>query len=259
MRTITKLLLLLVSMLLVPRLSDAEVLRVTVESVSLRNQPATSGSVVATVTKGMLLEVVEKEGYWNRVRVPSTGAIGYIHSAFVEADATRPSERPSAVRNPSPPPSEPRRAETGYSDVGSFGLGGYLWSGIGDAALSPVVDFSERVSLLGTFETTNIVGYRTYGLTGNLLFRFPVSSGSSPVEFEPYFGGGMAYYFSSYSYAGSKGFTILGGTFLRFEALPHLKFSGGLMHIEVLGDTLSGAESLLFGGNTLMVGGHYFF
>ncbi len=260
MRTITKLSLLLVAMFFAPCLSEAEVLRVTAENVSLRNQPSTSGTVVATVTMGTLLEVVEKEGYWNMVRVPSTGAVGYIHSAFVEVDAAQTASRPRAVGNPSQPPpapsprSQPRQPETGYSDIGAFGLGGYVWSGINDVALSPVVDFSERVSLLGTFETTSIFGSRIYGATGNLLFRFPVGSSSTPVAFEPYFGGGMAFY--SYSGANYKGVTILGGTFMRFEALPDVKFSFGLLHVETLDDLSS---SFSYGGSTLMLGGHYFF
>ena len=59
--------------------------------------------------------------------------------------------------------------------------------------------------------------------------------------------------------ANLKGFTILGGTFLGFEAVPHLKFSGGLMHVELWGEDPFFGGSSSFGGNTLMVGGHYFF
>jgi hypothetical protein len=267
MRTTTKLLF-VVSMLLVPCLSGAEVLRVTAERVSVRNQPSTSGAVVTIVSRGTLLDVVEKDGYWNRVRVQSTGETGYIHSAFVEVVTTQSAESSRAVRNPSPPSqptqtaertnssrSQPRRPESEPSDVGSFGLGGYIWDGTSSAALSPLVDFSERASFLGTFETSNIFGVRIYGLTGNLLFRFPVKNTSSPVVLEPYVGGGLAFY--SISDAQMKGFTVLGGLFVGFEALPQVKFSGGLLHVEMWGeDGLLGAE---LGGNTLMVGGHYFF
>jgi uncharacterized protein YraI len=261
--------LLFAAILLVPHLSEAEVLRVTMDRVSLRSEPSTSGSVVATVTRGTLLDVVQKEGYWNRVRVQATGDIGYIHSAFVQANAAQ-SDRPNVVRNPSPSPSEtppapertssqraqPRQSEPGYSDIGSFGLGGYVWSGASNVALSPVVDFSEHASFLGTFETVNALGTRIIGLTGNLVYRFSVRGSSMPVTFEPYLGGGAAYFLMDPWSA--KGFTILGGTFVRFEALPHFKFSGGLIHAETWGSDFGFGEFSI-GGNTLMVGGHYFF
>lgn len=273
MRTLTSLLLLLAATLFVPRLSDAEVLRVTIENVSLRNQPTTSGSVVATVTRGMLLDLVERQGYWNKVRVRFTGAVGYVHSAFVELDAEQTLDTSPPVRNPAPPPSPPppapertsgertqtRQSESGNRDVGPLGVGGYLWSSAGVVALSPLLDFSEHFSFLGTLEITNpLGGYRSYDLTGNLLFRFPVRGSSLPVTFEPYVGGGIAIF--SLTDSNTKGLTILGGTFVRFESLPHFKFSAGLMHTEILSDDFGlGLGSSYYGGPILMVGGHYFF
>lgn len=265
MRTITKVSTILVAILLVPNLVRAEVLRVTVDGVSLRSQPTTSSAAVGTVTQGMLLEVIGRQGYWNQVRVRSTGEIGYIHSAFVEVEPEQPPARARTNRSPSPPPpppqpsfqraSQPRQTETGYSDVGSFGIGGYIWDGASSVAFSPIVDISPQGSLLGTFDTTAIGNIRIYVITGNFLYRFPIRGQSSPVTFEPFVGGGAA--FGALGDVKTKGFTVLGGTFLKFESFPHVKFSGGMMHIETWGDHVLGAFSV--GGSTLMVGAHFFF
>lgn len=266
MRSLGRLSFLSLALFLLPRLAPAEVLRVTVESVSLHSQPDTSSSVVTLVTSGTVLDVIGKEGYWNLVRVRSTGQTGYIHSAFVEVDPAGSTDRPRATPNPNPPSpslerasnqrSQPRTRETGYTDVGPFGVGGFIWDGISTVAFSPVLDFSPHASLLGTFDTTSFAGIRAYVVTGNILYRFSVR-GSSPVTFEPFVGGGAA--FGALADFKSKGFAIVGGTLMKFESLPHVKFSGGLMHIETWGDEDFIGVPFTMGGSTLMVGAHFFF
>lgn len=94
--------------------SHAEVIKVSAEKVNLRAEPTTNSDIVATVTKGTLLGVLEKSGYWNKVKVLNTGQIGYIHSALADATATPPPEiQPSKenVAHPVPPPTVPERTQ----------------------------------------------------------------------------------------------------------------------------------------------------
>lgn len=85
--------------------ASAQTLRVTAERTNLRDQPSTSGAVVAAVARGDELEVLERAGSWYRVRVRSTGREGYVSSLLVEmvgGAAAAPAPAPSAA--PAPPP-----------------------------------------------------------------------------------------------------------------------------------------------------------
>ncbi len=88
--------------LMISAYSHAEVIRVAAEKVALRAEPSTSSQIVATVTKGTLLGVLETTGYWKKVKALKTGEIGYIHSALVDSAAA-----PSPVAVPTPAPENP--------------------------------------------------------------------------------------------------------------------------------------------------------
>jgi hypothetical protein len=67
--------------------------RVNVDVAPLRVSASTSGRIVATLNRGIELEVLETVGSWYRVRVKTSGVEGYVSSSVVEAPA-----------GPTPPP-----------------------------------------------------------------------------------------------------------------------------------------------------------
>jgi hypothetical protein len=101
--------------------AQAQVVRVTAERTSVRDAPATSGAVIATVMKGEELDVLETSGSWLKVRVRSCSREGLVHRLFVEQTAaTSPSTTPAAqsTRPASPPATN---AGSGGSTTGTGG------------------------------------------------------------------------------------------------------------------------------------------
>lgn len=89
-----------------------ETLRVSIQKAPIRKGPGSQSELVAMVTEGTTLELVDRDGLWYIVRVPDTGAVGYIHSALVESVAPPPVMRPQPqtpppAANPTPPPPPP--------------------------------------------------------------------------------------------------------------------------------------------------------
>jgi hypothetical protein len=94
--------------------AHAERLRVTATRANVRSKAAMTAAVVATLDRGTELEAVEKVGAWYRVRVPATGAVGFVSDSVVEvvpepppAAQAAPPRPPLSVEPPRPTPPTP--------------------------------------------------------------------------------------------------------------------------------------------------------
>lgn len=262
------------------------VVRVSAERTSVRERAATDAPVVATVTRGEDLEVLETAGAWFRVRVRSTSREGFVHSLFVERvsaaapaapSATAPPPAPAAAPPPPPaPPPSPRPAAPpppppsggGSTDGRTFGVG--LSSGGLSFGLTPSVRYwaSERLGfeLNASFlNAGNVQGY-SYSVTAlspSVLFKILEPTRAGSVHFDPYAGGGITYWkysndFNDY-YCGvggcdtsTIGFGGFGGVEVGFDAVPKLTTSATVGFYT--------SPSLLgYGGLYLAASAHWFF
>jgi len=62
----------------------AETVRITAERVDIHADPNASSSVLATVSRGLVLEVLGRDSGWIRVATPGTGYAGYIPAVLTE-------------------------------------------------------------------------------------------------------------------------------------------------------------------------------
>lgn len=267
--------------------SAQTMVRVSAERTSVRERAATDAPVVATVTRGEDLEVLETAGAWFRVRVRSTSREGFVHSLFVERVSGAAPAAPSPAAPPPPaasapapapappPPPSPRAAApppapiaSGPSDGRTFGVG--LSSGGLAFGLTPSVRYwaSERLGfeLNASFlNGGNVAGY-SYSVTAlspSVLFKILEPTRAGSVRFDPYAGGGITYWkysndFNDY-YCGvggcdtsSIGFGGFGGVEVGFDAVPKLTTSATVGFYT--------SPSLLgYGGLYMAASAHWFF
>jgi hypothetical protein len=92
----------------------AETVRITAERADILADAKADSRVLATVSRGAILEVLGREGGWIRVAAPGTGYAGYIPAVYIEPGlgatpsagaASRPAPTPAPA--PAAPPSEP--------------------------------------------------------------------------------------------------------------------------------------------------------
>jgi hypothetical protein len=89
--------------------------RVTAERANVREAASTTATIIATVNRGELLDVVGVSGTWYRVRLRPSNKEGFIAMSTVEAltastPAAPPSPAPATPPPPSAPPAQPRTA-----------------------------------------------------------------------------------------------------------------------------------------------------
>jgi hypothetical protein len=69
---------------------------INVERASMRDKATLNTGVIATLTRGEELEVLGMSGAWYHVRVKSTGKVGYVSTAVVQAPQGSPLAAPEA-------------------------------------------------------------------------------------------------------------------------------------------------------------------
>lgn len=112
-----------------PALADAA--RVTATNANLRSAPGANSRVVATLARGVLLEVLDVSGDWVKVRVAETKAEGWVHRRLVDMPAGVRPAAPAAPRPPAPAapaPAAPAAATAvtiDHRDVGCVVAGQY--------------------------------------------------------------------------------------------------------------------------------------
>ena len=88
----------------------AETVRITAERADILADASANSRVLATVSRGVLLEVLGRERGWIRVAAPGTGYAGYIPAVAVEPGLGAPPSAGSAPRSaptPAPAPAAP--------------------------------------------------------------------------------------------------------------------------------------------------------
>ena len=91
-----------------------QLLRVAAERTNLRDRGSIDGAVVASLTKGDELEVIDVAGTWYQVKVKATGKAGYVSALVVEnvAAVAEPTPSQPTPGGATPPPLVSRRAPT---------------------------------------------------------------------------------------------------------------------------------------------------
>jgi len=84
----------------------ADFVQVDALRVNVRKEPSTASAIVATVSRGEVLEVLDRAGDWYRIKARS-GAEGYVSARLVRASAA-----PAAASAPTPRPAVPPAAAT---------------------------------------------------------------------------------------------------------------------------------------------------
>lgn len=267
--------------------AHAETVQVLAEKANLRSQPRTDSTIVAPLTKGAVLDVVEKSDMWLRVKVRDTGAEGYIHSALVGAVAASGSSIPTPTPPPTVhPPATPEQPPASWAPVQSEldhgGPSHKVGVGVaGDPVLggfAPSVQFSlsERLRAQGMFYLGGIpeVSFQLITLRGYYFpgEGFPRDFGWG--AFAPYVGGGMLIWrlrIKTTEYTGfdfgdptQLGFSAFGGSEIRFGANREFRVAAELdyyrtpdLSVSFLGDDLGVPFSLSSMG--FAVQAHYFF
>lgn len=89
--------------------SAADTVRVTAERADILADSNASARVLATASRGTVLEVIKREGAWLRVSTPGTGYGGYIPALFVESAYGAPTTIApvTAPTQPAPPVQPP--------------------------------------------------------------------------------------------------------------------------------------------------------
>lgn len=239
-----------------PALAQGGSVRVSAERTSVRDRAATDGAVVATVTRGEQLPVVEVAGSWFKVRTPA-GREGYVYSLFVErvagagaspspgatpsvasaapaAPATPPSPPPAATQVSAGQPSAPRFGGNGSEPLGNRRFGAGL------ANIGPSVrywmDAKKGFQVDGYFRSN--FGYSVAAISPSFLARFKEPKVNGSMTFAPYWGAGITYYRFGSGYhdyycgryancsSSSIGFGGFVGSEVAFENLPKLAISG---------------------------------
>jgi hypothetical protein len=254
--------------------ASGQLLRVTAERTNLRDKAALDGAVVASLSKGDEVEIIDVAGAWYRVRVKTTGKEGYVHGLVVErtSSATGPANppvSPSPVRvnpQPTPPPSTqgaPLVRADSVVDDRRFGVG---LSGGGLAfGTTPSVRYwmNERLGAEVTASFYSNYGSSTTAISPSVLVRFGEPRGGGSATFHPYFGGGLTFwkysstyyrnYYSDRDYSyGKVGFGGFAGTEVVFDAIPKLAVSGNL-------GFYSSPSFLGYSGLFWTVGAHWYF
>lgn len=239
------------AVLLVADAVSAETVRVTADKVNLRSQPSATGSVMATVEKGAILEVLERSGDWMKVRT-GAGVEGFIHSVLVEPAAgvaapppTSPPAQPVASPEPqAPKPSPPPRSTVassastaGRNDTLGIGvcLGGYSF-GVGGGLRvwsSDRLGFNACVDhySIGLGDQFSSFNSSVLQVSPGVFFRLREPERTTDTTFTPYVGGGVSITRSSidssfvgvplldYSATSFGGFGLV-GVELRFGTAP---------------------------------------
>lgn len=258
--------------------------RVSAERTSVRERAATDAPVVATVSRGEELDVLETSGAWFRVRVRSTSREGFVHNLFVErvggatAPATGAAPAPAPAPASAPPPPPPAQRQTAQtsapsssgsgSDGRTFGVGiasGGLAFGLTPSLrywASEKLGFEVNASFLNAGGISGS-GYSVTAISPSVLIKILEPMQAGPVHFEPYAGGGLTYWrysndFNDY-YCGlgecdnsSLGFGGFGGVEVSFDAVPKLTTSASV-------GFYSSPASLGYGGLYLAASAHWFF
>jgi hypothetical protein len=84
----------------------ADSVQVDALRVNVRKEPSTASAIVATVSRGEVLEVLDRAGDWYRIKTRS-GAEGYVSARLVRVSAA-----PAAASAPTPRPAAPAAAAT---------------------------------------------------------------------------------------------------------------------------------------------------
>jgi hypothetical protein len=273
------------------------VVRVTAERTSVRETPATDAAVIATVTKGDELDVLETSGAWYRVRVRSTSREGFVHSLFVErtaggstatpasspqtaASAPAPASTPTPAATPSssgastaPPRSSaaaPKQAPFSPATGGSpfehhLGLG--LTSGGLAFGFTPSVRFWTQGKL--GFEVNasflNSYGYSVTAVSPSVLVRIGDQRHAGPVQFQPYWGAGLTYWHYSNDFVGY--YCDLPGADCSTSAFGFGGFGGAEVSFDAVPKLTASANVgffsspgvLGYGGLYFSVAGHWYF
>lgn len=241
-----------------------ETLRVSIRKAPVRQGPGSTSELVAMVTEGTMLELVDRDGLWYIVRVPENGAVGYIHSALVEtvatpAPATRP-QTPPTVTPPPPPTQEPARQQTpppppprtstppppsprepSYASTAdsapweqrSFGIGLRTgFSTLGDTAFN-IRTWGDRKGLSLDVSYLSVGDLADLQLYPSLLFNVGGPFAFDAVYLQPYVGGGAnVLWHRNQEFLLDEKFTLsaagTGGLDIGFMAIPNLTVSADI-------------------------------
>lgn len=242
---------------------EAQSMRVTAERTNLRDRAAIDGAIVASLSKGDELEVIDVAGSWYHVRIKSTGKVGYVSSLLVEALPGRPTAQVSQPAASSKRPTEsvvtpartpPMRAATTTS-AGSVVDDRRLGLGLGGGGLAWGLTPSARYWLNEKMGVEVIAAFYpgATAISPSILFRFGEPT-TGTARLLPYFGGGATFFLYDLGLASyrSVGFGGFAGTELVFDAVPQLALSGNV-------GFYTSPANLSYGAIFTTVGVHWYF
>jgi SH3 domain-containing protein len=231
--------------------AQTQTVRVNVDVAPLRVSASTSGRVVATLNRGIELEVLETVGAWYRVRVKTSGVEGYVSNSVVEPLAGPTAVSAAPLRASAPGPAPPEAA--GSSGSERIGVRAYAAVDLDrltarksfDAVLgtSQLTGFGGGADLLNVWKTLFVrVSASRISKGGNRVFVFngqavslgiPITVQMTPIEVAagwrfgsssrvtPYIGGGALFvkYAETSAFAGTgddvsqsnRGYSAFGG------------------------------------------------